>query len=101
LQKPKKPLRDLEDEKRIVNLERELDDLRKNLDDKSERINFMQKEGRFHQERIVEMYQLEKANKQLKGEIQYLNDELDASKVSILSIYPFPYHPLHRESSKK
>jgi len=76
----KKPLRDLEDEKRIVNLERELDDLRKNLDDKSERINFMQKEGRFHQERIVEMYQLEKANKQLKGEIQYLNDELDASK---------------------
>jgi len=76
----KKPLRDLEDEKKIVALEREVDDLRKNLDDKSERINFMQKEGRFHQERIVEMYQLEKANKQLKGEIQYLNDELDASK---------------------
>jgi len=42
----------LEDEKKIIALEREVDDLRKTLEEKSERIAFMQKEGRFHQERM-------------------------------------------------
>jgi len=44
--------RDLEDEKKIIALEREVDDLRKTLDEKHERITFMQKEGKFHQERM-------------------------------------------------
>lgn len=38
----------------------------------------------------VETYQLERENKQLKSEIQYLNDELDSSKV--LSSQPQPFH---------